>query len=198
MNFLAHFYLSGDSDDIKIGNFIGDYVKGNSYQDYPESIRKGILLHRKIDSYTDTHPVVRKSKFLFALKYRKYAGIIVDILYDHYLSVEWDKYSEVPLKEYIDELYLMLEKNYDRLPPQVQRFVFRFIGDDWLGTYQNLSGIENVLHRMSKRTSLPEETSFALEVINSHYAQLMDHFNQFFVELVNYVSEKYLISFPVR
>ncbi|HYX10018.1 MAG TPA: ACP phosphodiesterase [Bacteroidales bacterium] len=198
MNFLAHFYLSGDSDDIKIGNFIGDYVKGSDYQDYPESIKKGILLHRKIDSYTDTHSVVRKSKLLFALKYRKYAGIIVDILYDHYLSVEWDRYSEVPLHEYIEELYLMLEKNYDRLPPQVQLFVYRFIGDDWLGKYQDLAGIETVLHRMSKRTSLPEETDFALDVIHANYTQLMDHFNQFFVQLVNYVREKFLISFPVK
>jgi len=198
MNFLAHFYLSGDSDDIKIGNFIGDYVKGSDYQNYPENIKKGIMLHRKIDSFTDTNPVVRKSKLLFAVKYRKYAGIIVDILYDHFLSVEWEKYSEVPLQEYIEELYLMLERNYDRLPPQVQQFVFRFIGDDWLGTYQELSGIENVLHRMSKRTSLPEETSFALDIMHTHYTRLMDHFNQFFVQLVNYVHETYLISFPVK
>ncbi len=87
MNFLAHIYLSGDNDEIKLGNFIGDYIKGNAYNKYPPLIRKGILLHRKIDYFTDSHPIVRNHKSFFYDKYHKYAGIIIDIIYDHFLSL---------------------------------------------------------------------------------------------------------------
>ena len=86
MNVLAHIYLSGDSDKIIIGNYIGDYVKGRDYLNYPELIRKGIILHRYIDMFTDRHPVVHRSKIYFSRKYHKYAGVITDIMYDHYLT----------------------------------------------------------------------------------------------------------------
>src|SRR5512147_206580 len=100
MNYLAHIFLSGVDRDILIGNFIGDYVKGHDYDHYSAQIRKGILLHRRIDYFTDNHQIVHQSMNYFAPKYRKYAGIIIDILYDHYLAVNWDKFSPQPLDEF--------------------------------------------------------------------------------------------------
>ena len=93
MNFLAHIYLSRDSNDITIGNFIGDYVKGHEFEKYPTGIRNGILLHRKIDYFTDTHAIVKEDKKLFVGRYHKYAGIITDILYDHYLALGWSNFN---------------------------------------------------------------------------------------------------------
>ena len=89
MNFLAHIYLSGNNDLLKIGNFMADSIRGNSYENYPEEIKKGILLHRSIDSFTDMHPVYRKSKHRLHEKYGHYSGVIMDIFYDHFLAKNW-------------------------------------------------------------------------------------------------------------
>jgi len=100
MNFLAHIYLSGDNEQVKIGNFMADSIKGKKYLKYPGDLQKGIILHRAIDYYTDTHPVFKQSTQKLFPEYGHYSGIIVDIFYDHFLASNWKKYSEVPLKEY--------------------------------------------------------------------------------------------------
>ena len=97
MNFLAHIYLSGTDEKILVGNFMGDYVKGRDYLKYPEDIRKGLLLHRQIDFYTDNHPIVKNSKKRIESVYRKYSGIIIDIFYDYFLATNWPDYSITPL-----------------------------------------------------------------------------------------------------
>ena len=108
MNFLAHIYLSGDTNEILIGNFIGDYVKGNDYLKYPTNIGKGILLHRKIDAFTDKHSVTKSCKTFINPKYRKFSGIVIDIFYDHFLATNWEQYSSVPLKEFAIRKYNIL------------------------------------------------------------------------------------------
>ncbi|MEE4214437.1 MAG: ACP phosphodiesterase, partial [Bacteroidales bacterium] len=136
MNVLAHIYLSGDSDEIIIGNYIGDYVKGRDYLKYPELIKKGIILHRHIDDFTDKHPVVHRSKILFTKKYHKYAGVVIDILYDHYLTKEWDTFSRRPIESITYQFYRAMVNNYDILPPKVQdRFPF-FIINNWIESYK--------------------------------------------------------------
>ena len=93
MNFRAHIYLSGENEPLKIGNFIADSIRGNSYLDYPEDLKNGILLHRYIDTFTDAHPIYRKSKHRLHEKYGHYSGVIMDIVYDHFLAKNWNKYS---------------------------------------------------------------------------------------------------------
>ncbi|MCF6183790.1 MAG: ACP phosphodiesterase [Bacteroidales bacterium] len=101
MNFLAHIFLSGDNEAVKFGNFTGDWVKGKSYNNFPREIQKGILLHRKIDSYTDSHNTVKKSILKIRPAYGKYSGVVTDILYDHFLAQNWQIYSESSLKDYV-------------------------------------------------------------------------------------------------
>jgi acyl carrier protein phosphodiesterase len=103
MNFLAHIYLSGNDNLLKIGNFMADSIRGNHYLDYPDSLRKGILLHRHIDTFTDSHPIYRKSKHRLHSKYGHYSGVIMDIVYDHFLSKNWSVYSNEKLEDYADE-----------------------------------------------------------------------------------------------
>jgi len=98
MNVLAHIYLSGDSDQIIIGNYIGDYVKGRDYLKYPDLVRKGIILHRHIDAFTDRHPVVHRSKIFFSKKYHKYSGVVTDIIYDHFLQRSGTFFHNAPLR----------------------------------------------------------------------------------------------------
>ena len=111
MNFLAHIYLSGNNDLIKIGNFMADGIRGNDYLKFPDQVIKGILLHRQIDTFTDAHPIYRKSKHRLHKKYGHYSGVIMDILYDHFLAKNWGNYSNEKLEKYVSDFYKSLEEN---------------------------------------------------------------------------------------
>lgn len=203
MNVLAHIYLSGDSDEIIIGNYIGDYVRGRNYADYPENIRKGILLHRRIDSFTDRHPVVHRSKLLFSSRYHKYSGVIIDILYDHFLTKEWDFFSRKPIESVTYNFYMAMVNNFEILPDKVKDSFPSFIIHNWIESYQTVRGIKNVLKTMSRQTSLPDETRFAIKTLKKNYFSLQDDFMEFFPQLINYVEEEcgvdisYQMTFPL-
>jgi len=189
MNYLAHLYLSGSSNEIKLGNFMGDWVKGRDYERYPEKIRAGILLHRKIDSYTDSHRLVKQSIERFRAEYRKYAGIIVDIIYDYFLAVNWCKYSAEPFGEYCRDIYQLLCNNITIFPVQFQYIIPRFVQHDRLLSYQSIAGVKNVLDLMSNYTSLPSKSNAAIEILERHYTLFEAEFHGFFAELIEYVEE---------
>ncbi len=191
MNVLAHIYLSGDSDEIIIGNYIGDYVKGRDYLKYPELIKKGIILHRHIDDFTDRHPVVHRSKILFTRKYHKYAGVVVDIVYDHYLTKEWDTFSRRPIESVTYQFYRAMVNNYEILPAKVQdRFPF-FIINNWIESYKTNKGLKHVLNTLSKRTSLPSESKYAIKTFKKNYYSLGEDFMEFFPQLIEYVENDF-------
>jgi acyl carrier protein phosphodiesterase len=198
MNVLAHIYLSGDSDKIIIGNYIGDYVKGRDYLKYPEPVRRGIILHRHIDDFTDRHPVVHRSKIHFTRKYHRYAGVVIDILYDHFLCKEWDFFSRRPLESVTYNFYRAMVNNFDILPENVKASFPFFIINNWIETYQTTSGIRNVLRTMSKRTSLPAETRYAMKMLKRNYYTLHDDFMEFFPELIAYVEKDFGIEISHR
>jgi acyl carrier protein phosphodiesterase len=198
MNVLAHIYLSGDSDKIIIGNYIGDYVKGRDYLKYPEPVRRGIILHRHIDDFTDRHPVVHRSKIHFTRKYHRYAGVVIDILYDHFLCREWDFFSRRPLESVTYNFYRAMVNNFDILPENVKASFPFFIINNWIETYQTTSGIRNVLRTMSKRTSLPAETRYAMKMLKRNYYTLHDDFMEFFPELIAYVEKDFGIEISHR
>ncbi len=198
MNVLAHIYLSGDSDEIIIGNYIGDYVKGSDYLKYPELIKKGIILHRHIDDFTDKHPVVQRSKILFTRKYHKYAGVVVDIIYDHYLTKEWDTFSRRPMESITYQFYRAMVNNYDILPSKVQdRFPF-FIINNWIESYKTSKGLKHVLSTLSKRTSLPSESKYAIKTFKRNYYSLGEDFMEFFPQLIEYVENDFGIPLSQR
>lgn len=191
MNFLAHIYLSGDQEKTLVGNFMGDYVKGRNYINYPEEIKKGILLHRNIDYFTDMHPVTRLSKSHLAKYYGKYSGIIIDIFYDYFLATDWDKYCTVPLPQYVDSVFDLLKKHYDVMPQGIKIWFPNFIRNNWLIAYSTIPGIESVLHRMSSRTSLPEFTDFAIRVLREKHEVLKEEFSQFFPSIKDYIKNEH-------
>ena len=193
MNVLAHIYLSGDSDKIIIGNYIGDYVKGRDYLKYPEMIRKGIILHRHIDGFTDRHPVVHRSKLLFSRKYHKYSGVITDILYDHFLTKEWDFFSRKPLESVTYNFYRALVNHYDILPDNVRKMMPFFIINNWIESYETIQGVKHVLNALSKRSTLPNETRWAIKTLKKNYS-LQDDFMEFFPQLIDYVEKDFGIQ----
>lgn len=192
MNFLAHIYLSGKDEEVMIGNFIADSIKGKKYLNFPEGIQKGIILHRAIDSYTDTHPLVRKGASRLFKNYRHYSGVIVDIFYDHFLASNWKEYSDTPLEKFIADFYILLKNNYSILPSPIQRFLPYMIQDNWLLSYATLEGIERILYQMNQRTGDISKMDKAVIDLQEHYAVYQKEFQDFFPQLQNYAREKIL------
>jgi len=183
MNFLAHIYLSGENEGVTIGNFIADGIKGKKYIKYPLQIQKGILLHRGIDSYTDQHPTVRKSTARLHKNYGHYSGVIVDILYDHFLAKNWEKYHQQPLEEYIQDFYTLLRKDFEILPSRIQRMMPYMISDNWLLSYETIPGISKILVQMNRRTKNASKMNFAVIELEEYYLEFEEEFTSFFTEL---------------
>jgi len=198
VNFLAHTYLSGGNEEIIVGNFMGDYVKGKNYLLFPEQVKKGILIHRDIDSFTDMHEITRRSKLRLSSRYHKYAGIIIDIFYDHFLASLWDSYSTLPLNEFVSRTYDLLKRNYKVLPDSIKRWFPTFLENNWMMAYTTVEGIELVLERMSANTSLPDHSAFAVEVLSDQYSIFMEDFLEFFPLIVEFLEEKYEIEISVE
>ncbi len=190
MNYLAHIYLSGENDQLKIGNFIADHVKGRSYQDYSIEVQKGILLHRQIDSFTDNDPVFKRSKKRLDHRYGLYRGVVIDIFYDHLLARSWDSYSDVPLPMYSREFYKTLMFNYDMLPERVQYLTTHMIRQDWLSSYAEVEGIQRVLEGMDRRTKGLSGMRHAVEDLQQNYSEFELDFNEFFKKLCTFSDEK--------
>ena len=187
MNFLAHAYLSGDNDKILIGNFIGDFVKGKKFNNYDEDVQKGIIIHREIDRFTDTHKVVQHSKSILTEKYRHYSGVIVDIFYDHILAKNWENYHQNDLLSYTNQVYDRLLAHEQMLPSRVKQMLKYMIPDNWLFNYSFLEGIQRVLNGMSNRTKFDSGMEHAVEDLEIHFDEFQDDFVKFFPDLINFV-----------
>jgi acyl carrier protein phosphodiesterase len=198
VNFLAHTYLSGGNEEIIVGNFMGDYVKGKNYLLFPEQVKKGILIHRDIDTFTDMHEITRRSKLRLSSRYHKYAGIIIDIFYDHFLASLWNSYSTLPLIDFVSRTYDLLKRNYKVLPDSIKRCFPTFLENNWMMAYTTVEGIELVLERMSANTSLPNHSAFAVEVLRDQYSIFMEDFLEFFPLIVEFLEEKYEIEISVE
>ncbi|AIY14479.1 acyl carrier protein phosphodiesterase [Cellulophaga baltica] len=192
MNFLAHIYLSFDDNEITLGNFIADSIRGNKYKHLPERVQKGIKLHRFIDTFTDAHPTVRKSTKRLHENYSHYSGVIVDIFYDHFLAKNWSTYSDVPLEVFVDNFYDLLEDNYEILPDTTKHMMPYMIADNWIFNYSKLEGIGRVLNGMNRRTKNKSKMNFAILDLEEHYDEFEKEFTSFFEELVTYSKQKYI------
>ena len=190
MNFLAHIYLSGDDKAITIGNFIADGIRGKDYKKFPKDIQTGIILHRHIDTFTDTHKIVRQSTKRLHKNYGHYSGVIVDILYDHFLAKNWKTYSDVPLAKYVDVFYALLEDNFDILPTRVQKMMPYMIANNWLLSYASIDGIAKVLEGMNRRTQNRSKMNLAVNELEEFYDAFETEFTLFFAELIEYSKQE--------
>ncbi len=188
MNFLAHIFLSGENDDLlKIGNFMGDSVRGKSYLLYPEAVQKGILLHRKIDFFTDTHPIFRQSKKRLVSDFGHYSGVITDIFYDHFLAKNWNNYCDIPLEKYIQLFYQLIEKEFVILNEATQNLTTYMIRDNWLLSYQTKVGIKKILYQMDSRTRFQSKMQYATTQLIENESLFENEFFDFFEEIRQFV-----------
>ena len=187
MNYLSHSYLSGESEEILLGNFIGDFVKGRQFMNYPENVAKGILLHRKIDSFTDSHPIVNECIVKLRPAFGKYAGIVIDIFLDHFLAANWHRYSHEKLSVFTKRFHAILLSNFFLLPSRVKMFVPFLIQNKRLQSYTTFQGVEKTLQIMERHVSLPPETDFAMKILKEDYLFFEDAFNRFFPEIIHHV-----------
>ena len=193
MNYLAHLYLSGTDPHVQIGNFIGDYVKGNRYDKYSPGIRTGILLHRRIDEFTDRHPMVKMSNLKLYSHYGRYSGIITDMFYDHLLATGWNDYCKTDLTHFVNDVHRLLIYNYFKLPARVKGFLPFLIKNRGLENYKHISGLKRALTIMSNRSSLPSKTETAIKILEENYDEFRKEFNTFFPEVIR-MSKEFLLG----
>ncbi len=192
MNFLAHIYLSFNDDQVMLGNFIADSIRGNKFKHLPDRVQKGIRLHREIDTFTDAHPIPKKSSKRLHSNYSHYSRVIVDIFYDHFLAKNWAQYSDMPLALFVDRFYDLLEDHYDILPDGVKRMMPYMIADNWIYNYSKMEGIGRVLNGMDRRTKNKSKMNFAILDLEEHYDAFESEFTDFFEELTVFARQKYI------
>lgn len=186
MNFLAHIYLSYGHEKLMVGNFIGDFVKGNQLNNYEEEIQKGVILHRLIDEFTDSHEIVHQSKNRLRKKYRHYSGVIVDVYYDHFLAKDWQKYHPLPLERYSLNFYNRINKYKDRMPERAQFMLPYMIKDNWLLNYAKIDGIRRALSGMSRRTKFDSKMDESVADLSDSYDEFQTEFSLFFTDLSSF------------
>jgi acyl carrier protein phosphodiesterase len=188
MNFLAHIYLSHDDENLVLGNFIADMVKGKQIEAFSPEIIRGIKLHRKIDHFTDTHEVFGKSKKRLTEKYRHYSGVLVDMFYDHFLAKYWQEYSDEDINDFVKNAYDILLKNYIILPPRAKKILPFMIASNWLVNYADLASLQKRLAGMAKRTTFESGMENAVFDLRENYDLFHQEFKSFFPQLIEFVN----------
>jgi acyl carrier protein phosphodiesterase len=190
MNYLAHLHLSNNDKNLIIGNYIADDVKGKAYLNFPLEIQKGIILHRKIDDFTDSHKVVGNSKNLIRHHQNKFTPVVMDVFYDYFLAKNWEEYSTVDLLSFTTNIYKVLFKNMMILPLKSQARLHFMAKSNWLYNYRKIEGIEKALKGMSKRTKYPNNMQKAHLILKEQELNLQKDFDLFYLELINFVDSE--------
>ena len=151
MNFLAHAYLAGDAAADRVGGLMGDFVKGPLPGQLPDDLAAGVELHRRIDSFADAHPAFQASRRRLSPARRRYAGVLVDMFYDHFLAIHWQRFHPQPLQDFAGESYALLRAAAAHLPPRLAAFLPSMEADDWLSSYAEIGTIAHALARMARR-----------------------------------------------
>jgi len=185
VNFLAHIYLSPPHEDARLGSLLGDFVKGPLDGDeinsrYNREVTRAIALHRKIDSYTDAHPVVKTSRDRVSAHRRRFAGVMVDMFYDHFLARYWTEFHDAPLEQFTGDFYEILLRRHAELPERLQRIARSMADRDWLGSYAHVEAVDTALNRMSTRLRRSNNVLLdSAEELLENYAGLEGDFRRF-------------------
>ncbi|MBT8768813.1 ACP phosphodiesterase [Pseudomonas boanensis] len=182
MNYLAHLHLGGSQPAQLLGSLYGDFVKGPLAGNWPTEIEAGIRLHRRIDAYTDSHPLITQAKLRFPAERRRMAGILLDIFFDHCLARDWPLYAPEPLTLFTHNVYQVLGAEAN-LPGRLALIAPRMAAQDWLGSYRDFAVLEQVIQGMSRRLSRPEALAGAMDELERLYQPLSEDFQCFYPEL---------------
>ncbi len=193
MNFLAHAYLSFGNEEILVGNIISDFVKGKTQYEFIENIKKGIVLHRRLDAFTDTHVAIKKAKKYFRPSYRLYSGPIVDILLDHYLANDPSCFMKGELKLFTQKVYQTLREYSSHLPLRFVPVLTYMQSEDWLFNYQYREGIEKSIRGLVRRASFLQDGATAIILFHQYYYEIGECYQQFFQDVKIYAKEQLVL-----
>lgn len=186
MNYLAHLFLSEWTPESLIGNLLGDFTKGAVEHPYSEDIRKGIALHKRVDVYTDSHPIFRSSKRIISIERRRFSGIMIDVFYDHFLAKNWDEYADIPLRDFSHRVYQVLQDNQNILPERLKRMLPGMIAG--LTSSKEMCGIDRALKGIAARIKRTNNLGDGVEELVANYQRLESDFCAFFPDLINYTT----------
>ena len=191
MNFLAHLFLAEPTPESRMGNLLGDFVKGRPWDDRFETvIWKGIMEHRHIDSYTDRHPVWQQSRKLLDPGRRRFAGIVIDIFYDHFLTLHWSTFSpDLKIEDFVSETYTDLRKARRHAPTDAYEVIHQMMEENWLQNYGTVEGIRETMHRVSERSENLALMHDATDELETHFKEMEGHFLEFFPDMIRFISD---------
>jgi acyl carrier protein phosphodiesterase len=187
MNFLFHMFLSGDDEQLLVGNFMGDFIKGTLTGRFPAGIAAGVILHRRIDSHAEESPHFRASRQRLAAEYGLYRGVLVDLFYDYFLVNSWQEWSREPLHTYLARTRRIVEAHSDSLPTRMHPLV-PVIFQELLPSYGTVAGIGTALSRISRRVSRPNPLAGGERELLRHHPGLEEDFRRFTPEMLRYVA----------
>lgn len=189
MNYLAHLHLGGNEPELLLGSLYGDFVKGWLTGQWPAGIEAGIRLHRRVDVFTDAHPLVLQARSRFPAERRRYSGILLDLFFDHCLARHWQDYADQPLQQFSGRVYqLLLEE--PQLPGHLAHIAPRMAQQDWLGSYSEFATLELVLAGMQRRLSRPEGLDGAMAELEHLYEPLLGDFRDFYPQLMAFAEQQ--------
>lgn len=186
MNFLAHLFLAGDDPESIIGNFIADHVKGSAIDSYSQGIIKGIRFHRAVDEFTDNNQIVHEAVVRLRPAFRKYAGVVLDMYYDHFLANSWEEYSNEELIDFTRRMFEVIKSSHQLLPARSKHILPFMMADNWLMNYKNFDGLHKALSGISMRTKFESNLETAVENLKNDYEFYKKSFNQFFPQLIEF------------
>ena len=197
MNFVAHQYLSFKQQSLQIGNLLGETVKGKQYLDFPDDIQKGILLHRSIDTFTDSHEIVKQSSSYFHETQHKFAPIIVDVIYDYFLIKHWNDFSDTPYQKFKLDCYQLFKNEYDTFPKKLQETIFYLLKYDWFENYSTIEGVQKTLKGIGSRAKFENNLHQIIPEFEQYYSMLEKDFLQFFPLLQSHCKNFITLNNPV-
>lgn len=187
MNYLAHLHLGGDAPAQLLGSLYGDFVKGPLKGQWPQAVEQAIRLHRRIDVFTDAHPLVEQARARFPGARRRFSGMVLDVFFDHCLALHWAEFSAQPLPDFTARVYRVLAAE-PVLPERLALIAPRMAAQDWLGSYRDFAVLEQVLQGLQRRLSRPQGLDGALVELEQLYLPLTDDFRAFYPQLQAFVS----------
>jgi len=184
MNWLAHLRLAPDAPLLRIGNLAGDFVRGVDTSRLDPEVQRGIAQHRAIDRFVDDHPVHRRSRARFGVPWRRFAGVALDVFYDHYLARDWHLHGDgQPLDAFVDQVHAELERYREQLPPELRSLHERMATHGWLRMYGSVDGIERVLRAMARRGRRSQPLATVTDELRRHYGAFEADFAELWPEL---------------
>jgi acyl carrier protein phosphodiesterase len=186
LNFLAHFHLAWPDDGLIAGGLEGDYFKGPLNGQLPDGIERGVQLHRAIDGFTDRHPAVEKVRGEFQGGLRRYAGILIDLSFDHFLSRHWAKFADLDLLDFNSGIYRSLDLQRGLLSPGAQRMQARLAEHDLLGIYQQWETVSASAERIGTRFRRENPFTDIDEELERRRGRLEEAFLDFYPDLVRF------------